>query len=81
MRRAHEAVLKAGQHAFMDRRKKKRVFRGLWNVRINAAARANGTTYSKLIADLKKRGVTVDRKILAQLAADHPEVFAKVIAA
>lgn len=81
MKRAHEAVLKAGQHARMDRRKKKRDFRTLWNIRINAAARQRGTTYGRLIHDLKVRNVAIDRKILAELAAEHPEVFARVAAA
>lgn len=81
MKVAHEAVLKAGQHALMDRRKKKRDYRALWNIRINAAARTNGTTYSKLIGALKVKGIALDRKILAQLAAEHPEVFTKVITA
>lgn len=79
MKVAHTAVLKAGQHALMDRRKKKRDFRGLWNIRINAGARAIGTTYSKLIPALKKRNIELDRKILAMLAAEHPAVFEKVV--
>lgn len=79
MKQAHEAVLKAGQHALMDRRKKKRVFRALWNIRINAAARQNGTTYGRMIADLKRRNIEVDRKILAELAVDHPDVFAAIV--
>ncbi len=79
MKRAHEAVLKAGQHARMDRRKKKRDFRALWNIRINAGARLNGTTYSRLIADLKRRNIVLDRNILAQVAAEHPDVFTQVV--
>lgn len=78
MKLAHEAVLKAGQHALMDRRKKKRDFRALWNIRINAAARMNGTTYSRLIRALQVRGITIDRKILAQLAIEHPAVFTAI---
>lgn len=81
MRVASTAVLKAGQHAYRDRKKKKRVMRGLWNIRVNAAARLNGTTYSKLIADLKRRNVELDRKVLADLAANHPETFTKVVKA
>ncbi|MBI2483256.1 50S ribosomal protein L20 [Candidatus Uhrbacteria bacterium] len=79
MKRAHEAVLKAGEHALADRRRKKRDYRQLWNIRVNAGARLNGTTYSKLIADLKRRNITLDRKILAQLAAEHPAIFTKVV--
>ncbi|MBI4434197.1 50S ribosomal protein L20 [Candidatus Uhrbacteria bacterium] len=79
MKRAHEAFLKAGQHAFMDRRKKKRNFRQLWNIRINAGARQHGMSYSRLIADLKRRNIQLDRKILAQLAAEYPKVFEQVV--
>jgi large subunit ribosomal protein L20 len=79
MKRMHEAVLKAGQHAFMDRRKKKRDFRQLWNIRINAGARQHGVSYSRLIGDLKRRHVELDRKILSQLAAEHPKVFERVV--
>jgi large subunit ribosomal protein L20 len=75
---AKEAVLKAGQNAYRDRRKKKRDFRRLWNVRINAAARTHDTTYSRLIHDLKERNIELDRKVLAELAADHPDVFSKI---
>ncbi|MDO8462658.1 MAG: 50S ribosomal protein L20 [bacterium] len=79
VRQATTATLKAGQHAYADRKKKKRVMRGLWNIRINAAARTSGTTYSKLIADLKRRNIALDRKVLAELAAEHPETFAKIV--
>ena len=79
MKRAHEAVLKAGQHARMDRRKKKRDFRALWNIRINAGARLHGTTYGKLIHELKVRNIALDRKILALLAAEHPAIFERVV--
>lgn len=77
--RATEATLKAGQHALRDRRKKKRNFRALWNIRINAGARQHGTTYSAVIADLKRRNVALDRKVLAELAATHPETFAQIV--
>lgn len=76
---AKEAVLKAGQHAYHDRRKKKGNFRALWQQRINAAARQNGTSYSKLIHGLKEANVEIDRKILAQLAHEHPDLFKKVV--
>ncbi|MFH1430726.1 MAG: 50S ribosomal protein L20 [Candidatus Uhrbacteria bacterium] len=79
MRVASTAALKAGQHAYRDRKKKKRVMRGLWNIRINAGAREHGVSYSTLIGNLKKRNIELDRKVLAQLAAEHPEVFEKVV--
>lgn len=77
---AKEAVLKAGQHAYFDRRKKKTAFRQLWHVRINAAARAHGTTYSKLMHGLAVQNITIDRKVLAQLAQDHPTIFQEIVA-
>jgi large subunit ribosomal protein L20 len=78
---AQTAVLKAGQHSFRDRRKKKSDRRKVWNVQINAAARANGTKYSTLIDGLKKKNIALDRKVLAQLANENPEVFTKVVEA
>ncbi len=78
---AKEAVLKAGQHAYYDRRKKKGTFRALWQVRINAAARQHGLPYSRFMHTLKKANVELDRKILAQLANEHPDVFAKIVEA
>jgi large subunit ribosomal protein L20 len=78
-RAAKEALLHAWTHAFRGRKEKKRVYRQLWNVKINAAARAEGMTYSKLIAALKKKGVGLDRKILADLAEHEPEAFKKVL--
>ena len=77
-RAAKEALLHAWTHAFRGRKEKKRNFRALWNVRINAAARTNATTYSALIADLKKINIALDRKILSQLAQTHPEIFSKI---
>lgn len=74
------AALKAGVHAYRDRRKKKRNFRALWQVKINAGARMNGMSYSRLMDALKKAGIALDRKILADLAEHRPEVFAKVVA-
>ena len=70
---------KAGQHAYRDRRLKKREFRQLWIARINAAARMNGTTYSRLIAALSKKQVDINRKVLADLASRNPEAFAEVV--
>lgn len=65
---AKQAVTKAGQYAYRDRKQKKRVFRSLWIIRINAAARQNGLSYSRLIAGLKKADIEIDRKNLAELA-------------
>ncbi|MGC9598944.1 MAG: 50S ribosomal protein L20 [Minisyncoccia bacterium] len=79
-RAAKEALLHAWTHAFRGRKEKKRVFRQLWNVKINAAVRKEGMTYGKFIAALKKKGVVLDRKILADLAEHEPEVFKKVVA-
>ena len=72
---AKQAVMRAGQYAYRDRRQKKRVFRSLWIVRINAAARENGISYSKLIAGLKKGNIELDRKTLADLAVNDKESF------
>ncbi|MEK7553433.1 MAG: 50S ribosomal protein L20 [Patescibacteria group bacterium] len=76
---AKEALLHAWTHAFMGRKKKKREYRALWQVQINAACRAVGTTYSKLIAGLKKQNILIDRKILADLTKNHPAVFEKIV--
>jgi len=73
---ATQAVTKAGQYAYRDRRQKKRVFRSLWIVRINAAARINGMSYSQLINGLNKGGIEVDRKILADMAVHDKASFA-----
>lgn len=72
-------MLKAGAYAYRDRRNKKRNFRRLWNLKINAGARANGTTYSKLINGLKAANIALDRKVLAQLAEHKPAVFGKIV--
>ena len=80
-KRANQAVERAQDYATRDRRQKRRDFRALWIVRINAAARLNGTTSSKLTAALKKAGVVVDRKILADLALSAPGDFAAVVKA
>lgn len=77
---AKVAIKHAGAHAFRHRRAKKRDFRQLWTLRINAAARENGFSYSKLIDALKKSNIGVDRKMLSTLAKDHPEVFSRVLA-
>ncbi|RJP44935.1 50S ribosomal protein L20 [Candidatus Parcubacteria bacterium] len=78
---AKEALLHAWSRAFRGRKEKKRVFRKLWSVRINAAARAEGLTYGKLIAALRRRNIRINRKILADLAAEHPAVFKKIVEA
>ena len=75
---AKQAVMRAGQYAYRDRRVKKRVFRSLWIVRINAAARENGLTYSKLIAGLKRANIDLDRKVLASIAVNDKEAFSKI---
>lgn len=75
---AQEAFLHAGQYAYRDRRVRKREFRRLWIARINAAARDNGLSYSRLINGLKKAGVEVDRKVLADIAVHDAEGFAKL---
>jgi large subunit ribosomal protein L20 len=77
-RAAKEAVDTAGKYAFVGRKNKKRDFRRLWVVRINAAARQNGITYSQLMRGLKAAGSTLDRKMLADMAATQPAAFAKV---
>lgn len=73
---AKQAVIKAGEYAYRDRRQRKRQFRALWIARINAAARENGLSYSRLIDGLKKGGVEVDRKILADIAYHDGVAFA-----
>lgn len=77
-RMAKQAVMKSGMYAYVGRKDKKSNFRKLWIARINAAARMNGLTYSKLIAGLKKANVVINRKMLAEMAVTDPEAFAKV---
>ncbi|BAP56665.1 50S ribosomal protein L20 [Thioploca ingrica] len=76
IRVAKQAVTKAGQYAYRDRRQRKREFRALWIVRINAAAREHGLSYSRFIDGLHKAGVEIDRKILAELAVFNKDAFA-----
>lgn len=78
-KRAKEAAIRAGQHAYAHRRTKKRAFRRLWIVRLNAAARKNGLKYNELIQGLKKNKINLDRKVLADLAVKEPEVFQKIV--
>jgi large subunit ribosomal protein L20 len=80
-RRANQAVERALNYSTRDRRQKRRDFRALWIVRINAAARLNGTTYSKLVAAMHKAGMALDRKVLADLASSLPGDFAAVVKA
>lgn len=75
---AKEQVMKSGQYAYMHRRLKKRDFRKLWIARINAAARNNGTTYSRMVHGLKEAGVDINRKILADLAVNDPQGFTRL---
>ncbi|MBU4348607.1 50S ribosomal protein L20 [Patescibacteria group bacterium] len=79
VRAAKEAVLHAWTHAFAGRKQKKRDFRTLWNVRINAASRELGVKYSDLINKLKKADIKLDRKILADFARNNPEIFTKIV--
>ncbi len=79
IKRGRQAIIKGMENATRDRREKKRTFRQLWNARINAAARLNGTTYSKLIAGLKKAGINLDRKVLAELAVSEPKAFETIV--
>lgn len=76
---AKQAVIKAGQYAYRDRRQRKRQFRALWIVRINAASRANGLSYSRLIAGLRKASIELDRRVLADLAVHDKDAFAAVV--
>jgi large subunit ribosomal protein L20 len=81
IKRGKQAVTKSLQFAYRDRRNRKRSFRALWNARINAAARLNGTTYSRLIAGLKTAKIDLDRKVLAELAVNEPKAFEAVVKA
>ena len=76
---AKQAVIRAGQYAYRDRRQRKRQFRQLWIIRINAAAREHGLSYSRFIAGLKRVGIEVDRKVLADIALHEKQVFATLV--
>jgi large subunit ribosomal protein L20 len=78
-RTAKEAIFHAGRNAFRDRKNKKRLARNLWSLRINAATRPLGFSYSKFIDALKKKDVMLDRKVLSTLAKDHPNVFGRLV--
>lgn len=75
---AKQAVIKAGQYAYRDRRQRKREFRALWITRINAAARLHGLSYSRLISGLRQAAIEVDRKVLADIAVHDPDGFAAI---
>lgn len=79
VRRGRQAVTRSLQFATRDRKNIKRTLRQLWNARINAAARLNGTTYSKLMSSLKKSSISLDHKILAELAVNEPKAFAEIV--
>ena len=76
---AKTAMTKAGVNAYRDRKLKKRNNRALQQVRINAAVRPLGSTFSKMMGDLKKRGIVLDRKVLSEIGRDYPSVFAKIV--
>ena len=80
-RLAKQGVIRALQYAYRDRRNKKRDLRSLWITRINAAARQEGTTYGKLVAGLKANNISLDRKVLAELAVNEPKAFADIVKA
>ena len=79
LRTAKESIVRAGVYAHRDRRRKKRDFRRLWIVRINAAARLNGTTYSRMMHGMKQKNIAVNRKVLANIAMNHPDVFTAIV--
>lgn len=76
---AKQAVMRAGQYAYRDRRTKKRDFRSLWITRINIAARENGINYRNLMNGLKKKNILLDRKVLSELAINEPAIFKQII--
>ena len=78
-RLGRQGVVKALQYAYRDRRNRKRTMRSLWNTRINAAARENGTTYSTLMNSVKVANIELDRKILSELAVNEPKAFASLV--
>ena len=77
---AKQAVMRAGQYAYRDRRTRKRVFRALWIARINAASRELGVTYSRFMAGLRKASIEIDRKVLADMAVNDPAAFGSIVA-
>ena len=81
IKRGRQAITQGLQFAYRDRRNRKRTFRALWNARINAAARLHGTTYSRFIAALKTANITIDRKIMSELAVNEPAAFEAIVKA
>jgi len=79
-RMAWEAYVHAGKSAFAHRKDKKADFRALWNIRLNAAVRPHGLSYSKFIGALKKKGIALNRKVLTEIAAEHPQTFERIVA-
>ena len=79
IKKAKEAVLHAGEYAYAGRKNRKRDFRSLWIIRLNAAVRSLGLTYSVFVNLLKKKKIEVDRKMLAKIAVEHPQVFEKIV--
>lgn len=77
---AKVADLKAGAHSYRDRRVKKRTMRAAWQVAISAGARENGLSYSRLMGALSKKGIALNRRVLSQMAAEHPELFKQIVA-
>ncbi|HLD32866.1 MAG TPA: 50S ribosomal protein L20 [Candidatus Peribacteraceae bacterium] len=76
---ANEAMMKAGQHAYKDRKRKKRDFRALWITRISAAARAENVSYSRLVKAMKEKNIQLDRKVLSELAVHEPGIFKQIL--
>lgn len=81
VRKGNEAIIKALSYGYRDRRNKKRYLRSLWIIRINAALEQNGISYSQFIGQTKTAGITIDRKILAELAVSEPKAFSAIVAA
>lgn len=79
VRRGKQAVIRSLTNSYNDRRNRKRTFRQLWNVRINAAARLNGTTYSRLMNGMKKNNVSINRKVLSEIAVSDEKAFAHIV--
>lgn len=78
-RLAREALLHAGRHAYFGRKQKKRNFRRLWQMKISAASKSSGVSYSVLMGSLKKKNVALDRKVLAEISLNHPEIFTQIL--
>lgn len=79
IKKAKEAILHAGEYAFAGRKNRKRDFRTLWIIRLNAAVRSLGLTYSSFVSLLKEKKIELDRKVLAQIAVEHPQVFKRIV--